>query len=131
MRESRDGRRVRAGETARRLRWTMIALAFFATMINYLDRQALSVAAPVLRVQFHMTNVAYGQILFAFMLAYTIMNGVSGLMIDRLGTRVGYALFVAWWSLANCCTRWRAGRFRLACSGSCWGWARPATGRAR
>ena len=77
----------------------MIALAFFATLINYLDRQALSVAAPVLRAQFHMSNIDYSRILFAFMLAYTLMNGASGLMIDRLGTRAGYALFVGWWSL--------------------------------
>ena len=76
----------------RRARWGMIALVFFATMINYLDRQALSVAAPVLREQFHMTNVEYSRIVFAFMLAYTIMNGVSGPLVDRLGTRLGYAL---------------------------------------
>jgi ACS family hexuronate transporter-like MFS transporter len=77
----------------------MIAPAFFATMINYLDRQALSVAAPVLRVEFHLSNIDYSRILFAFMLAYTIMNGFCGFMIDRLGTRAGYALFVGWWSL--------------------------------
>jgi hypothetical protein len=82
------------------MRWAMIALAFFATLINYLDRQALSVAAPMLRLQFHLSNEGYARILFAFMLAYTIMNGVSGLLIDRLGTRIGYALFVAWWSLS-------------------------------
>lgn len=91
---------MRAAETASRLRWAMIALAFFATMINYLDRQALSVAAPVLEARFHFSDVAYSQILFAFMLAYTIMNGISGLVIDRLGTRLGYAVFVAWWSAA-------------------------------
>ena len=79
-------------------RWTVVALAFLATAINYLDRQALSVAAPVLRLQFHLSNVAYSRVLFAFMLAYTIMNGASGLLIDRLGTRIGYALFVGWWS---------------------------------
>ncbi len=77
----------------------MIALAFFATLINYLDRQALSVAAPVLLVQFHMSSIDYSRILFAFMLAYTLMNGASGLLIDRLGTRIGYAVFVGWWSL--------------------------------
>jgi ACS family hexuronate transporter-like MFS transporter len=77
----------------------MITLAFLATLINYLDRQALSVAAPILQVQFHMTSAGYSQVLFAFMLAYTIMNGISGLLIDRLGTKVGYGLFVAWWSL--------------------------------
>ena len=90
---------MRASPAVSQLRWTMIALAFFATLINYLDRQALSVAAPILQIQFHLTNIDYSRILFAFMLAYTLMNGVSGLMIDRLGTRVGYALFVGWWSV--------------------------------
>jgi len=85
--------------TASTLRWGMISLAFFATLINYLDRQSLSVAAPILQSQFHMSSVGYSRVLFAFMLAYTIMNGVSGLCIDRLGTKIGYGLFVAWWSL--------------------------------
>ncbi len=81
-------------------RWLMIGLAFAATAINYLDRQTLSVAAPVLREQFHMSNVAYSRVLFAFLLSYTVMNGVSGPLIDRLGTRLGYALCIAWWSAA-------------------------------
>ena len=84
----------------RRARWGMIALVFFATMINYLDRQTLSVAAPVLREQFHMTNVEYSRVVFAFMLAYTIMNGISGPLVDRIGTRLGYTLCMTWWSLA-------------------------------
>ena len=84
----------------RPLRWAMIALVFFATVVNYLDRQALSVVAPRLRAQFSMSNTEYGRVLFAFMLAYTIMNGFSGLLIDRLGTRLGYALCIAWWSAA-------------------------------
>lgn len=82
------------------LRWRMIWLAFWATAINYLDRQTLSVAAPALREQFHMSNVDYSRVVFAFLLAYTIMNGVSGPLIDRLGTRLGYGLCVAWWSVA-------------------------------
>jgi ACS family hexuronate transporter-like MFS transporter len=77
----------------------MISLAFFATLINYLDRQSLSVAAPILETQFHLSSIDYSRVLFAFMLAYTIMNGASGLIIDKLGTRTGYGLFVAWWSL--------------------------------
>ncbi len=82
-------------------RWTMITLAFAATVINYLDRQTLSVAAPVLIEQFHMSNVAYSRVLFGFLLAYTIMNAVSGPLIDRLGTRAGYALCMAWWSVSS------------------------------
>ena len=78
----------------------MISFAFWATVINYMDRQTLSVAAPVLREQFHMSNTEYSRVVFAFMLAYTISNGISGPVIDRLGTRVGYALCIAWWSVA-------------------------------
>jgi ACS family hexuronate transporter-like MFS transporter len=81
-------------------RWIMISFAFWATAINYLDRQTLSVAAPVLRGQFHMSNAEYSYVVFAFLLAYTIMNGVSGTLIDRMGTRVGYAACIAWWSTA-------------------------------
>src|SRR6478609_3551074 len=78
----------------------MIGLAFWATAINYLDRQTLSVAAPALSEQFHMSDVDYSRVTSAFLLAYTIMNGVSGPLIDRLGTRLGYGLCVLWWSLA-------------------------------
>src|SRR5262249_5759856 len=78
----------------------MIALAFFATVINYLDRQTLSVAAPLLREQFHMSNEVYSRVVTAFLFAYTIMNGGPGPLIDRLGTKLGYGLCVLWWSLA-------------------------------
>lgn len=87
--------------TPSRLRWLMIALAFAATVINYLDRQTLSVLSPVMLEKFSMTNQDYGRIVFAFMLAYTIMNAISGPLIDRVGTKAGYALTVAWWSAAE------------------------------
>ncbi|MBC7368908.1 MAG: MFS transporter [Undibacterium sp.] len=83
-----------------RWRWVMVGFAFLATVINYLDRQTLSVAAPALREEFHLSNVAYSRVIFGFLLAYTIMNGVSGALIDRLGSKVGYAICVAWWSAA-------------------------------
>jgi len=85
---------------ASRLRWLMISMAFAATAITYMERQALSVVVPVLMDQFHMSGVVYSRVVFAFMLAYTIMNGVSGPLIDRLGTRAGFALTTAWWSVA-------------------------------
>ena len=83
-----------------RRRWLMISFAFWATVINYLDRQTLSVAAPVLREQFHLSNVEYSRVVFAFLLAYTLSNGTCGMMIDRLGTKLGYALCMLWWSVA-------------------------------
>src|SRR5215831_10624136 len=82
------------------LRWRMISLAFVATVINYLDRQTLSVAAPVLQEKFHISDEAYSWVVSAFLGTYTIMNGASGPLIDRLGTKIGYALCVAWWSAA-------------------------------
>lgn len=80
------------------MRWVMIALALLATTINYLDRQVLSVAEPVLRQQLHIGNIAYSRIIFAFMVSFTLMNGICGRLIDRFGTRAGYALCMAWWS---------------------------------
>jgi ACS family hexuronate transporter-like MFS transporter len=97
-----------------RLRWLMIGLAFLATMINYLDRQTLSVAAPLLRDQFHISNVGYSRIVFAFMLAYTVMNGASGPLLDRLGTRLGYALCMLWWSTAALLHAFSTGIWSLA-----------------
>lgn len=82
-------------------RWFFIALAFFATVINYLDRQTLSVAAPLLRKELGFGDIEYSRIVSAFMFAYTIMNGVSGPLIDRIGTRWGYAACMAWWSAAS------------------------------
>ncbi len=94
-------------------RWLVISLAFFATVVNYLDRQTLSVIAPELKRQFQMSDETYGLILSAFMLAYTVMNGVSGPVIDRIGTRVGYAVCMAWWSTAGMLHAFATGPFSL------------------
>ena len=97
------------------LRWVMISLVFLATAINYLDRQTLSVIAPTLRDHFGMTNTDYGVIIFAFMLTYTVMNGFSGLFIDRVGTRVGYAVCVLLWSIAAILHAFATGVWSLGC----------------
>lgn len=94
-------------------RWLMISLAFFATVINYLDRQTLSVVAPVLLDEFHMNSIDYSRVVSAFLLAYTIMNGVSGPLIDRLGTRLGYALCMLWWSVSSILHVFAAGPLSL------------------
>jgi MFS transporter, ACS family, aldohexuronate transporter len=74
-----------------RARWVALAFAFVATVINYLDRQTLSVMAPILLAQFHTSAETYSQIIFAFMLAYVLMNGVSGRLLDWMGSKAGYA----------------------------------------
>ncbi|HEX4231813.1 MAG TPA: MFS transporter [Bryobacteraceae bacterium] len=81
--------------------WIFLGLAFLATVINYLDRQTLSVIAPVLRTQLHFGDVDYSRIVSAFLLAYTIANAVSGWLIDRTGTKWGYAICMLWWSAAS------------------------------
>lgn len=84
-----------------RRKWWMLSFAFLATAINYLNRQTLSVMAPDLLRQFRISSRGYSEIVFAFMLAYTVMNGVSGRLLDRLGTKVGYAITIAFWSGAE------------------------------
>jgi ACS family hexuronate transporter-like MFS transporter len=82
------------------LRWWIAGLLFLATVINYVDRQCLSVLAPVLRDEFGMTATDYSRIVSAFMLAYLIMQTGSGRLMDWLGTRRGFSLCIVWWSVA-------------------------------
>src|SRR5436309_15034302 len=83
------------------LRWFIVALLFVVTVLNYVDRQALSVLAPFLRDEFHMSNQDYAFIVSAFLVSYTIMQAVSGILVDRVGTRYGFVLMFIWWSLAT------------------------------
>jgi MFS transporter, ACS family, hexuronate transporter len=99
--ESTAPRALSSEPKPRRWRWAMIAFAFLATVINYLDRQTLSIAAPGMRDQLHFGDLEYSRIVSAFMFAYTVSNGLSGPIIDRLGTRWGYALCMFWWSAAG------------------------------
>ena len=96
-----------------RRKWWLLGFAFLATVINYLNRQTLSVMAPVLLQQFRISATSYSQIVFAFMLAYTFMNGVSGRLLDRLGTRIGYGLTIAFWSGAEILNAFSAGALSL------------------
>jgi len=84
-----------------RYRWAICALLFFATTINYMDRQVLGLLAPVLQHDIGWNEIQYGNIVFAFSAAYAIGLLVVGGLIDRLGTRIGYALAITVWSLAS------------------------------
>lgn len=94
-------------------RWLVLAFAFLATVINYIDRQTLSVIAPVILENFHISAESYSHIIFAFMLAYAVMNGLSGRLLDRLGSKTGYALTIAWWSAAEVLHAFTAGTISL------------------
>ena len=83
-----------------RFRWTICALLFFATTINYMDRQVLGILAPELQRLIGWNEILYGYIVTAFQAAYALGLLIFGRIIDRVGTRIGYALAIAIWGLA-------------------------------
>jgi ACS family hexuronate transporter-like MFS transporter len=88
-------------DPAVRRRWLILALLFLITVINFIDRQTLSILAPVLRVALHLSNEAYGRIVAA--LQFGMMSGElpMGYIMDRFGTRLGLSAAVLWWSAAT------------------------------
>ena len=91
---------TRKQEAVGNYRWRICALLFFATTINYMDRQVLGVLAPDLQRLIGWNEIEYGYIVTAFQAAYAIGLLVAGGFIDRVGTRIGYAVAIAVWSLA-------------------------------
>lgn len=83
-----------------RLRWLILTLLCLSTVINYVDRQALSVLVPTLRSELGISSAAYGTITTVFLIAYTISQLGSGMLIDRIGTRIGFAVSITIWSIA-------------------------------
>ena len=86
------------------LRWLIATVLFASTIINYLDRQTLSLLAPYLKVQYHWTNTDYALIVIAFRVAYAIGQTTLGRLMDRVGTRRGLTFTVAWYSLVSILT---------------------------
>jgi ACS family hexuronate transporter-like MFS transporter len=89
-------RRVHVGN----VRWTICAMLFVATTINYMDRQVLSILKPTLQHSIGLSEQGYGDIVAIFQVAYAVGLLGAGRMIDKLGSRVGYSLIMAVWSLA-------------------------------
>jgi ACS family hexuronate transporter-like MFS transporter len=81
-------------------RWVVVALLFFATTINYLDRQVIGLLKPVLEVQFNWTETDYGYIVMAFSTAYALGLLAFGGFIDKIGTKLGYTISLVVWSIA-------------------------------
>ena len=77
-----------------KLRWFIAGLLLTATVINYTDRLTLSVVIPDVRHHLSLTDEDYAQIVSIFLFAYAIMYAVSGYVVDRLGTRKGFAVFI-------------------------------------
>jgi ACS family hexuronate transporter-like MFS transporter len=119
----------------RNLRWWIGGLLFASTIINYIDRQTLSVLAPYLKRENGWSNTDFATILIAFRIAYTIGQGVCGRLIDWMGTRRGLTVSVAFYSTVACLTSlaqglwgFRAFRFMLGAGESAnWPGATKAT----
>jgi ACS family hexuronate transporter-like MFS transporter len=86
--------------TSGRYRWVVCALLFFATTINYMDRQILSLLKPILDNQMGWTNEQFGAINSTFQGAYAVGGLVFGWLVDRIGSKVGYTISIVGWSLA-------------------------------
>lgn len=83
-----------------RMRWVMIGMAFLATVLNYVHRLSFSYLSASGTLRHMITDEAFGYIATAFFVAYMISNALSGFVIDRLGTRIGYSLYMACWTTA-------------------------------
>jgi MFS transporter, ACS family, aldohexuronate transporter len=96
------------------LRWWIGGLLFASTVINYIDRQTLSLLAPYLKAQYHWTNSDYANIIIAFRIAYSIGQSLSGRFMDRIGTRLGLCLSVACYSMVSIATSLARGFYSFA-----------------
>lgn len=100
--------------TVPNLRWWIVVLLFASTVINYIDRQTLSVLAPFLKDQYHWTNTDYGNIVIIFRVAYSIGQTLCGRLMDRLGTKRGLSLAVLWYSIVSMLTPLARGLYGFA-----------------
>lgn len=91
----------RGGVFGKNLRWSICGLLFFATTVNYVDRQVLGILKPTIEKELGWNEQDYGWIVFTFQLAYALMMPFAGRAMDWLGTRVGYALAVVIWSVSS------------------------------
>jgi ACS family hexuronate transporter-like MFS transporter len=83
-----------------RVRWIICGLLFFATTINYIDRQVIGILKPTLQAEFGWSEMDYADIVFFFQLAYAVGLLLAGRMIDRLGTKLGFTVAIVVWSVA-------------------------------
>ena len=91
-----------------RRHWQICAFLFFATVLNYMDRQTLGTAAPLIQKEFSLNNEQLGALFSAFYIAYGISVALIGEVIDRVSIRIAFAAVVTWWSIATILTGFAA-----------------------
>lgn len=111
--EASSARAASINSRVRRMQWIITALLFFSTVINYLDRQNLSILARTIQNDLHISDLQYSDVVQAFLLAYTLSYIVAGRITDWLGTRVSMAVFIVWWSIAGMLTALSRGAMSL------------------
>jgi len=99
-----------------RVRWWIVWTLFFSTVTNYISRQTFSVLAPLISTQYHLTHTDLGRILGAFQLSYAVTWLLGGIFLDAVGTRLGLALAVVFWSIVNIFTGFATSVFGFASS---------------
>lgn len=104
----------------------LTGLLFLMMVMNYLDRQALSVVAPMMRAELGLTLMQYANAVNAFLAAYSIMYAGSGIILDRVGYRWGLAFFVTLWSIFSGLHAWTTGFASLMLFRFLLGLAEPA-----
>lgn len=95
-----------AGTKIGRFRWVICTLLFFAATINYIDRQVIGILKPTLTEQFGWSELDYSWIVFAFQTAYAIGLLVVGKLMDKIGTKIGFAIAITIWSMAAIAHAW-------------------------
>jgi len=91
------------------LRWVIVGMIFFATLINYIDRLTVTTLAPKITEDLKLTNTQFGEIATWFLLAYTISQALSGKLYDRIGIKCGFTVSIIVWSLAAIAHTWSVG----------------------
>ncbi len=105
--------------------WYLVALISVVALINYFDRQSLSVVAPRFQSELHLSDAGYGHVVSLFLLASAASYLLSGFVTDWLGTRASMALFVGWWSAAEAATAFVRSATQLATARFCLGLGEP------
>ena len=106
-----------------RVRWTICAMLFFATSINYMDRQVIALLKPTLLASGMMNEISYGQVVVAFQVAYALGLLIAGRLVDKIGTRIGYILIMGVWSLSAMGHALASTALSLESRGFAWDWA--------
>jgi ACS family hexuronate transporter-like MFS transporter len=103
------------GQRIAGLRWWIVALIFLAALINFLNRLTIAVLGPVITVQLGLSGTQFAALTTSFLVAYTLSQGISGKLYDRVGTKRGFVISIVLWSLSSMAHAFARGLISLDC----------------